>query len=79
MMYRASDKPIIDDLRDAGWRDYMIEKYLDYKHKRESTVRRGRTAYKDSTNLKYILLKVRIVESTVMVHVSSLLKNVRSM
>ena len=52
MMYRASDKSIIDDLRDAGWRDYMIEKYLDYKHKRESTVRRGRTAYKDSTQSK---------------------------
>jgi len=52
MMYRANDKPIIDELREQGWEDHIIEKYLDYKRKRETTVRRGRTAYKDSTQSK---------------------------
>ena len=52
MIYRTCDKPYLEFCRELGWDDSTTQKYLDYRSKRSSTIRRGRTAYKDSTQNK---------------------------
>ena len=51
-VYAASDKKYLDECRNLGWDNDMIQKYLDYRSKRSMTVRRGRTAFKDSNQSK---------------------------
>lgn len=53
--YRAEHKIIIDGLRDAGWNDDLIQKYLNYIIKVGQTNRlakKGRTGYTDSQRSK---------------------------
>ena len=52
MIYASSDRPYLEKCRALGWDDSITQKYLDYRSKRSSTIRRGRTAYKDSTQNK---------------------------
>lgn len=48
MYYNSSDEHYVDELRNAGWSDSVIQKYLIYRMDRKRTIRRGRTAFKDS-------------------------------
>jgi len=48
MYYNSSDAHYVDELRNAGWSDSVIQKYLDYRMDRKMTIRRGRSAFKDS-------------------------------
>ena len=52
MIYRSCDKPFLIECRALGWDNDTIQKYLDYRSKRSDTVRRGRTAFKDSNQSK---------------------------
>jgi|MDSZ01.2.fsa_nt_gb hypothetical protein len=52
MMYSTCDAHYVDELRSEGWEDSMIQKYLDYRRKRSSTLKRNRSCYSDSTKSK---------------------------
>lgn len=48
LVYSTGEKELVETLKQNRWEDTMIMKYLAYRQKRINTVRRGRTAYKDS-------------------------------
>jgi len=52
MIYATSDRPYVEKCRALGWDDDTTQKYLNYRTKRSSTIRRGRTAFKDSNQSK---------------------------
>ena len=52
LVYRPSQKNLIDELQSKGWSNSTIQKYLDYQTKRERTIKRGRAAFKDSEKSK---------------------------
>tara|TARA_B100000575_G_scaffold283654_1_gene276744 strand:- start:667 stop:1341 length:675 start_codon:yes stop_codon:yes gene_type:complete len=52
LVYRSSQKNLVEELQAKGWNNSTIQKYLDYQIKREHTIKRGRAAYKDSERSK---------------------------
>ena len=52
MIYASVDRPYYEFCKELGWDKPLIQKYLDYRMKRNSTIRRGRTAFKDSNQSK---------------------------
>jgi hypothetical protein len=42
MIYRSYQRPVVIDLRDKGWDDDTIMKFLDYVNKKETLIKTGR-------------------------------------
>lgn len=52
LVYRPSQRNLIEELQSKDWSNSTIQKYLDYQTKRERTIKRGRAAFKDSERSK---------------------------
>lgn len=54
MFYTADQHKYVFDLREKNWPDHLIQKYLNYRQKREGQIRRGvvGTGYQDSFRSK---------------------------
>lgn len=48
LFYTQDNKAYVEKCKALGWDNYTIQKYLNYRMDRETKIKRGRTAYKDS-------------------------------